>query len=340
MSTPAATLSQKDIDSLLKGGARPSKGTSAAEVIPYNFLRPPRISKDRRATLESIHSRFALSLQSLLSSRLRQPTDVTIAGVEQVTFSEYVLSLSNPCAAFVLALGDRLSTQVVIDLGAEMASHLVDRLFGGPGDTPVDRRPLTALEQLVVRGVVERIAGLLQESWGEHLPMTPVLGGFEHTPETLQIANREDNVLVSNVEVRAGAFSGLLSICMPLVALEAFLQEKSGPLVQGHRAPPSEREQARKLVEAHLRRAEIAVAARLPQVSLRARDLTEMRPGAVLLTGQPANNEIELLVSGRRRFLGTLGKSDGYVGVNVTRRLAEDPSADHVRTVRGRIVHE
>ena len=90
----ADALTQKDIDQLLQdagGSARARR--MAVEVLPYNFLRPPRISKERRVQLESIHSRFALSVQSMLSSRLRVPMDVSCT-VEQATFSEFVLSIA------------------------------------------------------------------------------------------------------------------------------------------------------------------------------------------------------------------------------------------------------
>src|SRR5437870_10928736 len=97
----AETLTQKDIDALLSGGA-PASPDSAPEreVLPYSFARPPRVSKDRRATLDAIHARFALALQALLSSRLRTPIDVVVESVEQVTFAELVAALSSPCAAF------------------------------------------------------------------------------------------------------------------------------------------------------------------------------------------------------------------------------------------------
>ena len=50
MATPDP-LSQQDVDSLLKGAARPAAPT---EVVPYNFRRPPRISRERQAALDAI----------------------------------------------------------------------------------------------------------------------------------------------------------------------------------------------------------------------------------------------------------------------------------------------
>ena len=54
-------LSQKDVDSILRGAMPAVPAPAGPEILPYNFLRPPRISRDRRATLEGIHNRFALA---------------------------------------------------------------------------------------------------------------------------------------------------------------------------------------------------------------------------------------------------------------------------------------
>ena len=182
-------LTQKDIDQLLKsaaGGGGSARGRKlTADVVPYNFLRPPRISKDRRVQLEAIGARFALSLQSMFSSRLRTPTDVTCM-VEQVTLSEFVLSIANPCAVFVFNLGGSAGGQAAIDLSTDLGFFIVDRVFGGPGESTRLDRALTPLEQTVVRGFAEKILALFRESWHDHVPFQPQIVGFEATPDMLQ----------------------------------------------------------------------------------------------------------------------------------------------------------
>ena len=88
----ADSLTQREIDAILqKTTAVPLAPAVSDDVVPYNFSRPPRVSKDRRANLESIYTRFALSLQALLASLLRAPLDVVVGSVEQAMFSEYIL---------------------------------------------------------------------------------------------------------------------------------------------------------------------------------------------------------------------------------------------------------
>jgi flagellar motor switch protein FliM len=318
-----AELSQKDIDSLLKGTvfAAPAKGN--VEIVPYNFLRPPRISRDRRATIETIYARFSVSLQALLSSRLRVPTDISIMSVEQATFGEFVLSLGNPCAAYIFDLGGGVSG--VMDLGTDLSFFLVDRMFGGPGDggTPMTRA-LTPLERLAVKGLTDRALAFLGEVWQDYVSFLPVHTGFESVPEALQIANKEDNVLVANIDVKTTTFSGLLTICIPLLALESFLQEKPAAVKQAPRPNSAEQQANREQLERTLRRSRLPITVRFPTFRLRARDAAALQVGQVLDTGFPTETTLEVLVNGRLRFRGLPGQVKRAMGVRVTHVCTPD----------------
>ena len=334
----ADVFSQKDIDSLLKGATPIVAPDSPVEIIPYNFLRPPRIAKDRQALLNGLYQRIAVSLQALFSSRLRTSVDVILGSVEQATFAEFIFSLATPCAAYVFDLGDKVGGQAVLDLGTDFSYHLIDRLFGGPGEEQDIKRPLTLLERAVVRGVADKVWDLVQEAWADHLAFLPEYTGFESSPDALQVANREDNVLVSNIEVRTGAFSGLITMCIPLLSLEPFLQEKPTRHFHSVKTTPAEREEARRTIEDSLRASRLEVQARFPLFQLRARDVGRLEVGQVIHTGHPSDVPVELHVRGQRRFLGTLGQSRRYVGLRISHLLHAQRTEGAPKTSRGRLV--
>jgi flagellar motor switch protein FliM len=334
----ADSLTQREIDAILqKTTAVPLAPVASEDVIPYNFSRPPRVSKDRRANLESIYTRFALSLQALLASLLRAPLDVVVGSVEQAMFSEYILSLGTPCASFVFDMGDRMGTQGTIDLSTDFAFHLVDRLFGGPGDPQALQRPLTLLEQAVVRNVTERTLGLLREAWQDNLAITPRIVGFESNPEMLQITSGEDNVLVTNLEIRSVAFNGFIALCLPMAALETFLQEKG--VTRPHvRQTELEATTSRALAQGNLKHAHVDVVARFPAVWLTARQLSELVPGKVLHTGQATGAAIEIQVNERLRFLGSLGQVRQQLGLRVTESVQKPAAERPVQSRQGRVL--
>jgi flagellar motor switch protein FliM len=315
-------LTQKEIDALLRRG---SGEAASPEVVAYNFVRPPRVSKERRAALDAVFNRFAISMQGFLTSRLRVPIDVGLNGVEQANFSEFILSLASPCAAYVFTIGDRLGSQGVIEFSTDVAYQLVDRLFGGPGEPCELSRALTPLEQTVMRGIAERTLDLLREAWQDHLEMKPQLQSFEAVPDMLSIAGGGDSVLVVTFELRTGSFSGLITMCLPMSALEQPLQEKQAARQPQVRAALLEAAAGRAAIGAELRGARLGVDARIPVFSLSARDLAALAPGRVLDTGHPVDVPIELYVNDRLRFAGVLGRLRRRVAFQVTQTVATPP---------------
>jgi flagellar motor switch protein FliM len=324
-------LTQKDIDQLLQRAGAKVSGRKTPEATPYNFLRPPRISKDRRNQLESIFGRFALSMQSMLSSRLRMPMDVTCS-VEQATFSEYVLAIANPCAAFVFDLGGPVDGQGVIDLSTDLGFFIIDRAFGGPGEATSAQRALTALERSVARGIIEKLLGLFREAWNEHLAFKPEIVGFESTPDMLKIASHEDNVLVVNLEVRGGQFSSLVAVCLPLLALESFLVEKTGRAPGRQALTPVQRQ----VVETAVREAQVDLVARFPLIKLTAREVATIKVGQIIQTAQPIDGPVELHINGSRRFVGQLGQYRRMLGLRITDAVTAT-SVPTTRASRGRL---
>jgi flagellar motor switch protein FliM len=309
------SLTQKDVDALIKGGT-PSPSSAKREIVPYNFAHPPRVSRDRRTGLEAIYSRFGLSLQALLSSRLRTAVDVDVAGIEQTMFAEYLYSLVSPCAAYVFTTGDALGGQGVLDLGTEVAYHLVDRLFGGPGESDVPKRPLTSLERTVLKSIADRIVGFIREAWQEELPLSPEVVSFESNPDSLNVLNREANVLVAHLVMRSMGFTGLITICLPMTTIEPFLQEPAAHAPMRHARSETSRD--RGAIQSVLQHAQLLVTARLPAIKLSTRSIVELTPGQVLMCGHPVDAPIEVQVNGRVRFRGTLGQSRRRLGVRIT----------------------
>jgi flagellar motor switch protein FliM len=325
-------LTQKDIDALLRG-LTPTEGGQAIDVVPYNFVRPPRVSRERRSALEAVHARFALSLQAMLSSRLRTSIDVTVASVEQVLFAEFLMSLGKPCAAFTFKVGDDASG--VMDLGSDFAYCLVDRMFGGLGEPEKIERGLTPLEQTVVRSIAERMVGLLRESWQEHLVLAAETSGFQSDPEAIRIANPDDHVLVANLEIASTGFAGSIAICLPMGSLESFFQERSAVRLAGkgrHRDRAS-----RPQVESCLQHARVTVSARLPALQVTTREVARLEVGQVIHTGSLTDADIEVQVNGRLRFIGTLGQVRRRVGVRVTQAVLVPEPQRRGRLKEGRI---
>jgi len=321
------TLSQHDIDSLLRRDTPPaSRGAVAGggDVQVYDFRRPSRVSKERLRALEAMYDRLVKSLEGWLVGRVRGQIELRLMSVEPSSFDEFTLSLPNPCASFLMDIADSGGQQGVLDVGSEFAFFLVDRLFGGGGQPSAPDRPLTLIERMAVRGVAERVTTLLSEVWQDHVPLELTLSGFETIPEILQAANREDPVLVANVEVRAGGTSSLLLICLPFAALDKFFGGSLERRVNNVAGSAREREASLALTETSVRASRVKVSARLPEFSLTVRDLAALGPGAVIPTGIARDASLTVLVNGQPRFAAAAGRVGQKLALQLTSPIDAD----------------
>src|SRR5262245_10781880 len=97
----AKILSQDEIDALLTTTPETSapdkrRPENAASVIRYNFRRPDRVSKEQIHSLQFLHDRFARNVATSLSAYLRTITEVSVVSVEQFSYSEFLMSLTDP----------------------------------------------------------------------------------------------------------------------------------------------------------------------------------------------------------------------------------------------------
>ncbi|HEV2642502.1 MAG TPA: hypothetical protein VGT98_07340, partial [Candidatus Elarobacter sp.] len=169
--TATGTLSQSEIDRLLGGVSNaPFSATQEESAIQlYDFRRPHRVSKERLRTLEAIYERMVKSLESWVIGRVRGQIEMRLQGVEQFSFGEFTLSLPTPCASFICDINDTGGQRAVVDIGEEFAFFLVDRLFGGSGQQVGTSRPLTRVERMALRGMIEKVTSLLEEVWADHI---------------------------------------------------------------------------------------------------------------------------------------------------------------------------
>jgi len=326
------TLSQNDIDRLLGGGARVTPHTAAAlDVQVYDWRRPHRVSKERLRTLEAMYERLVKSLEAWLISRVRGQIEVRLQSVEQFSFGEFTLSLPTPCSSFVFEIAGT-GQKGVMDVGPEFSNYIIDRLFGGEGVGTSLTRALTPIERMAVRSIADRVTVLLQEIWQDYVPMELNITAFESSPEILQVVNREDPVLVANVEVTAGNASSLLLICLPFSVLDKFFtshaQARTGAILTNE----SEREATRAKSEAALRATKVPMTARLPEFQLSMRDIARLDVGSVIPTGIPRESRIILRAGSQERFIGHPGRVNGNLAVRILDSVQSAPSVPENRT--------
>ncbi|HEY8470471.1 MAG TPA: FliM/FliN family flagellar motor switch protein [Longimicrobiales bacterium] len=317
------------------GPAGASSGTAPAVQL-YDFRQPSRISKDRLRSLRAIYGMMAKAVESWLTGRVRGQVELDVTSVDQRGFGELVLSMPSPCCSYVYDVADSGGQQILIDFDANLCFFLLDRLLGGSGEGPVPPRPLTLIERSVVRIVADRVAAELVESWKEHVRLALTLSRFESIPDMLQIANREEPILVTELRLRAGEVEGTIRLCLPFAVLEKFFGGASQRRLQAGRGSEEERAADRQGVESAIRASRVQVCARLPLFEVRLGTLMRLRPGDVLETGLNTDVAIEVLLNGQDRLRARAGRVGRRLGLQILDWVGPGDGQPSMQTTRGR----
>jgi flagellar motor switch protein FliM len=89
----------------------------------YDFRRPIKLSREHVRTLQIAFETYARSCGTLLTTRLRVVSSVTLASIEQLNYDEYVASLENPTLIAVVSI-DPLSGTVLLELSSSKLKEI------------------------------------------------------------------------------------------------------------------------------------------------------------------------------------------------------------------------
>jgi flagellar motor switch protein FliM len=328
-------LDQSEVDALLAAvdtGQAPSAdspstnqvfgGSSAPNQLPqdvqvYDFKRPERVSKDQMRALEALHEGFGRNFGAALSGYLRTIVEVSVAHIEQLTYSEFIHSLPNP-TCFNLLKAEQLDGQLCLEISPLIIYPIIDRLLGGSNaDLFIPQRPLTQIEQRLVQRITDRATQHLSEAWSNLTPVTFSVNDFESNPQLVQIVPPNETVVVIGFELKMGNRAGTMSLCIPYNVIE--------PIMGVLAAQNWFTYQRKGILDASVQRltrnvqnAPVEIRAFLGQTSIKLSDLMTLQKGDVITTDKACSADVLIQVEGRNKFLGQIGQYRGSRAIRVT----------------------
>ena len=323
-------ISQAELDALLAGlgdkpaGEEAAAGTVSArpgksgKVKPYDFRRPDRFSKDHIRTLEMVHDSFARFMQASLSTYLRSIVDAKVTSVQQMTYEEFIATLSNPTSINIFTI-EPLKGNAVLEISGELMFTMIDRVLGGPGIVLKKVRDLSAIEIPVAERIVVRALDNLREAWMKVAPIVPKLEQIESNPHFVQIAAPSEIVALIVLDVKVREQVGQMHLCLPYVLLEPIVARLLARewIASGQKGGPTSESMVnlkRGLGETALR-----LTAVLGKARVSVRELLALRSGDLVRLDSGVRDELVMQVEGREKFMIRPGTQNKKKGALITR---------------------
>ncbi len=322
-------LSQKEIDRVLSGinsgeikEDSISEALSQKEIYEYDFRRPTRVSKDQLKIIRTLHENFAELFGFFLTSRLQTMATVDMLAVDQLRYSEYSLSIANPCVVYIFDI-KQTEGKAIIEMTPDLVFMIVERLLGGNGGKAATPRAITAIEQKIVSPIIEKALVNLAASWKPIEELDLKLAGFESNSDFVQIAPAGEIVLVISFEIKIGEDTFLMNLCYPSFALEDIIAKLS---VQFYNTKVSNtnKDAAFTKINKQLLNTTMEIKAELGKAKLSIKELMDLEEGDVLYLDNNIESDIPIYVQSRLKYYGRPGTIDGRLAVRISREIEKE----------------
>jgi flagellar motor switch protein FliM len=252
---------------------------------PYDFRRPTKLSREQVRTLQMAYETFGRQWSTLLTSTLRVVCQANLLSIEQITYDEYVSGLGNPTCMGMLSI-DPLPGVGILEVSMSSAMSWIDHLLGGPGSKVQPQRPLTDIEMMLLRGLLERTLHELRYACEPIAKFQPRLNALEYNPQFAQAAPASAMVIVASFDLRVGEDECVATLCLPYTSLSPHLEAASGRSASSERERIA-RDNAARAMREGLQSVPVDVAVRFTPVQLTPTDILGLSVGDVLPLGHP-----------------------------------------------------
>ncbi|MBN2509439.1 MAG: flagellar motor switch protein FliM [Spirochaetales bacterium] len=208
------------------GGIATAEEAENLKVKLYDFRRPDKFSKEQLRTVSIVHDTFARLISTKFSSLARQLCHVSVAGVNQMTYEEFIRSIPDPTTMGVIQMYP-LICNTLVEIDPDVQFAMLDRLMGGTGEPLPGTRDLTDFERVITEELYGHIMLHLSESWQGILETKPRLGTIETRPMFAQIVPPTEMIVLVSFKVTMAKTEGMINFCIPYLTIEPVLEKLS-----------------------------------------------------------------------------------------------------------------
>ncbi len=322
-------LSREEINALLAafsgagGQNRISEDPFAKEyegaprnIKPYDFRRPDKFSKDQLRVIEMVHETYARHVSTILSGLLRAGVRVTLLGVAQGIYDEFLSKLRNPTVLNFISLSP-LEGSMIMEMNINTAFVIIDRLLGGMGKNVMKPRDLTDIERSLIHGITTKMLQEFKGAWSHIIEMTPEIEGYEMNPQFAQVIPPNDAVCLVSFELKIGDSMGSMNICLPYSLLQPILPKLNAQqwFEDSRRVTVTRKGTFNTKA---LEKVKVPIIVQLGTVQISFSDLLGLQVGDVIKLDTKAKDELKIVIGGREKFSCVPGVRDNYLAVQIT----------------------
>lgn len=319
-----AVLSQAEIDSLLEAmdsgeiDEESLQETEQPKVKPYDFRRPVRLSKEYVSTISMILEDFSKIVVNQLSTRLRQPMDMDMVSIEQVSFDEFIHSVPRFTLLGSLSSQPHKGVQI-IEINPQMCLQMVELLCGfddvsaAPPETEKDS--FTDIEMAILEDVMDAFSISFQTAWRDITEMDTTVESLDTNPQLLQSMSPNEPVVLTTFSVTLGETNSFMNICIPYIFFEEMLDKLSyrNLFHEGKEADESDHQKVAKTLEP----VPVSLEVLLGKAEMSVANFLDMEEGDIIQLDEKTSKPLTMLIEDRPYYRVKPGTVEDKMAIEV-----------------------
>jgi len=287
-----------------------------AEPVKFDFGNSRRLSKEQRVGLNTVNESFAKLVAAYFTTLFRVLADVRVIEVQEIPYGEFISSRPDPDCIWTFQM-DVSRAFGLIELDPIFANTVIDRLFGGNGDTNYAGKTSTKIEQSLVRRVVERILSMWDQSWLNLIRISSQILSFESKPYLVQIAARNEIIVRIVFDMTISSEKFHLNMCFPVPMFEPLLSSMKDQ-AWSFLLPKKKNEQDLHKIESALVGTSTQMTALLGSTTIHLHEFMGLEIGDVLVLEQKTKEPLIVKVANRPKYLAFPGVVEKQCAIKIS----------------------
>ena len=199
-------------NNLLEGTAN----TPEQQIILYDFKRPNKISKEELKAIRILFDNISKEIKTKIKNILENENiEVTLHSVDQLLYTEFLMSLPSPTSFNVIFINNNLS--FIVEINPSLIFSYIEKYIGKKIYENYSYQHLNSKDLIFIKElnnlIIESIQNIIKEEINEKL----VINKVEHllSPNMKNITYMEDIVVVIAIKVIIGDISSFINLCFP-----------------------------------------------------------------------------------------------------------------------------
>lgn len=332
-------LSQSEIDALLAGaieldqkdgsdsvnlaelmsqptGAKPEEAKEK-RITAYNFWSPDRFSKEQMRAVELVHEDLTERLTTSLPTFLRTTARPRLVHTEQGRFHDFIKDFPTNSLFHMLNLAP-LPGQIVITLSPNVSAMILEQRLGGKIEGKAGERPLTEIDQSLLRGLVEHMLGDIKAAWSKVVTLEPNLEDSTTNQHWVQMMMGNERVMLLTFELQIQGITGTMSLFIPFTTLKPIANVLNPHIWIAGRKSQQPDPMARQMAMNNVSKVMLPINVILGTADLSLGDLINLNLGDVIQLNTAINDNLMVMVSKKNQFTGKVGRAGKHLGVQIT----------------------